>query len=271
MKLFLTALLAALSTSTAFAGEKFSMPDKNANPIIPDHLIEKLSGKKIYFGHQSVGRNIMLGIEELLTEEQKKRLPIIKASNPRAYQGNLFAHSDVGRNRDPLSKLKGFDRQLDRVGNWQPDIAMLKFCYVDVEKNADVETLFRQYQERMQQVKLKHPDVKLVHFTVPLRTVQSGVKASIKQLIGRQLEGAADNIQRHRYNELLRKAYAGKEPIFDIAKIESTREDGSRETFTQGGKTYYALVPEYSNDGGHLNRRGRAWVAKHLLEFLAEL
>jgi lysophospholipase L1-like esterase len=70
---------------------------------------------------------------------------------------------------------------------------------------------------------------------------------------------------------LLRKNYEGKEPVFDLARIESTRPDGTRETFTQDGKTYYALVPAYTKDGGHLNKLGRKKVAEQLLLLLVSL
>ena len=50
------------------------------------------------------------------------------------------------------------------------------------------------------------------------------------------------------FNELLIKEYDGKEPVFDLAEIESTRPDGRRETFTKDGKTYYSLIPDYTYD-----------------------
>jgi hypothetical protein len=70
---------------------------------------------------------------------------------------------------------------------------------------------------------------------------------------------------------MLRKEYTGKEPIFDLAALESTNPDGTRLSFTQNGKTAYALVPTYTTDGGHLNEQGRKLVAEQLLIFLASL
>ena len=63
----------------------------------------------------------------------------------------------------------------------------------------------------------------------------------------------------------------GKEPLFDLAMVESTYEDGSRYTFSANGHTYYALVPEYTKDGGHLNELGQKVAAEQLLIFLAGL
>ncbi|MBW2608023.1 MAG: hypothetical protein JRD05_10355 [Deltaproteobacteria bacterium] len=70
---------------------------------------------------------------------------------------------------------------------------------------------------------------------------------------------------------MLRKEYDGKEPVFDIAKIESTFPNGTRCSFTKDGKTYYSMVPEYTYDSGHLNETGRKKVAEQLLILLAQL
>jgi hypothetical protein len=66
---------------------------------------------------------------------------------------------------------------------------------------------------------------------------------------------------RTRFNDILRKYYSEKEPFFDLAKAESTFPDGKRETFEVDGKTYEAMVPMYSDDGGHLNELGRSHIA----------
>jgi lysophospholipase L1-like esterase len=72
-------------------------------------------------------------------------------------------------------------------------------------------------------------------------------------------------------NELLIKEYDGKEPVFDLAKTESTLPDGTRETFTKDGKTHYSMVLEYTHDGGHLNETGHKKAAEQLLILLASL
>jgi len=43
-----------------------------------------------------------------------------------------------------------------------------------------------------------------------------------------------------------------KEPLFDLAAIESTAPDGTRASFMKDGKTYYQMVSDYTHDGGHL-------------------
>ena len=151
------------------------------------------------------------------------------------------------------------------------DIALLKFCFVDVTGKTDVEGLVAEYGSTINTLKKRYPKVTYVHITVPLMTVQTGPKAWIKKLIGRPIDGYEDNIGRGGYNRRLRSEYGTKDPLFDLAALESTFPDGRRCTFSAGGKAYEALVPEYTDDGGHLNQKGRRWVAERFLVFLANL
>ena len=67
------------------------------------------------------------------------------------------------------------------------------------------------------------------------------------------------------------QTYGGKEPIFDLAQIESTYPDGTRATFDWQGQTYERMIPEYGSDGRHLNESGRQRVAENLIMFLSPL
>jgi lysophospholipase L1-like esterase len=107
--------------------------------------------------------------------------------------------------------------------------------------------------------------------TAPLTTVQTGIKARIKEIIGKPVGGYKDNIKREQFNEKLRKVYEGNGPVFDLAAIESTYPDGTRAFFKAASGTYPFLVPEYTVDGGHLNAKGRKIVAEQLLIVLAKL
>ncbi|MCZ2076650.1 MAG: hypothetical protein LC130_16845, partial [Bryobacterales bacterium] len=112
--------------------------------------------------------------------------------------------------------------------------------------------------------------LKFVHVTVPLTTVEPAAKAWIKSTLGKKTARAA-NLKRNRFNELLRKTYSGADPIFDLAEVESTYPDGSRSYFMHQENKIYTLVPEYTTDGGHLNRLGRRTAAERLLRVLAEM
>ena len=78
------------------------------------------------------------------------------------------------------------------------------------------------------------------------------------------------NIKRNQFNDLLIQKYKDKDPIFDLAKSESTYPGGERNHFKNNGKKYYTLINEYTSDGGHLNEIGRYFVARDFLVFLSE-
>jgi lysophospholipase L1-like esterase len=80
-----------------------------------------------------------------------------------------------------------------------------------------------------------------------------------------------ENKKRQEFNERLRARYNANNQLFDIAEIESTLPDGSREKFILDGEEYYSLYSEYTNDGGHLNKEGQLRVAQAFLYFLGEL
>ena len=246
---------------------------------IQDAKWENLAQKKIYFGHQSVGFNIIEGIEDLMKENPQIKLNIVKTNDPSDFAVDLFAHSGVGKNGYPESKIDEFAKFINEgIGN-KADIVFFKFCYVDVRTDSDVEDVFSYYKNTMTKLINAYPDTKFVIFTVPLTTeptvIQSlfnNAKKAIKKIMRKPVWGPPPgNQQRSQLNEMLRQEYNGKAPIFDIAMIESTYPDGTYCSFDVDGKTYYSLVPEYTDDGGHLNEIGRKRAAEQLIVLLADL
>ena len=234
---------------------------------VPDSAWRKLDEKKIYFGHQSVGQNIIEGLELIKKDYPQIKLKIVAISDASGLSGPMFAHSNLGENEDPESKMQAFSTFMEKgIGN-SADIAFFKFCYVDITAKSDVEKIFSEYKNAMTNLKKKYPRTVFIHTTIPLTVSQTTLKTLVKRVLGKQ----DNNIKRNRLNEMLRQEYAGKEPLFDIAKVESTYPDGSRSSFEKGVATYYSLVPEYTDDGGHLNERGQRAVAQELLTLLAQL
>lgn len=229
---------------------------------------KKLNSKKIFFGHQSVGFNILDGLEQL---KREKTVPqdfvVIKTGDASAVTGPMLAHAPVGENGDPASKLRAFTEYLDKGLGARVDIAFFKFCYVDITASSDVDRIFREYKDGLDALKKKYPRVRFVHVTAPLTVTKTTLRSLVKSVLGKE----DNNVRRNRFNELLRREYGGKDPIFDLAKIESTLPDGSRSSFTKGGETYYSLAPAYSDDGGHLNDQGKRAAARELALLLAEI
>lgn len=179
-------------------------------------------------------------------------------------------HTLVGKNEEPLSKIADFEAALEHVAP-RAQVAFFKFCYVDFDEKSDAEAVFSAYRDFVARVQAKYPNMKWVHVTVPLTVVQRGVKAWLKQkILGRAPWGAAENAVRERFNALMRSQFSG-EALFDLAALESTKRDGTGEFFEYEGKMVPALVPEYSDDGQHLNEGARLRVAEALLLFLAKL
>ena len=238
---------------------------------VPETSWKKLGEKRIYFGHQSVGNNIVDGIRDAMKANPQIKLNIVETNNSADFSVPLFAHSQIGKNEDPKSKCEAFVRLMERGMGDSVDIALLKFCFVDVTGKTDVDRLLADYGSTINALKKRYPNVTYVHITVPLMTVQTGPKVWLKKLIGRPIGGYEDNIRREEYNRKLRSEYGRKDPLFDLAALESTFPDGRRYTFSAGGKAHEALVHEYTDDGGHLNQKGRQWVGEQFLVFLANL
>lgn len=238
---------------------------------ISDAQWESLSKQKIYFGHQSVGYNIISGIDEISGDNPKLKLRSIETYNPDKFEKGILAHSRIGYNTDPESKVAAFDFYMKAGIASTSDICGFKFCYVDVGEKTDINKLFDQYKSMTDALQIRYPETTFFHCTVPLTTIQTGYKAKIKKLLGRSIGGTKANIKRNEYNALLRAEYLKTGTLFDLAEIESTLPDGTRCTFDINGEMYYSLFPEYTNDGGHLNNSGRIIVADNFISFLASL
>lgn len=232
---------------------------------------KKLSEVKIYFGHQSIGNNIMEGINELMQEYPEIILNILdETSAPPKFNNPGFIHnSNLGENNYPELKMESFEKLLKNAEG-RADIAFMKFCFVDIDSKTDINRLFETYKDLFSRLTNEYPETKFIHLTVPLlKQSAPTIKNLIKKILGKDGGFYADahNISRNKFNSFLRNEYPDS-LIFDLAAIESTYPDGLRESFTHNGDIYYSLIPEYTDDGGHLNRLGRKIVAEKLLFFI---
>lgn len=266
------ALLLAILVPVTFACSRRADMQESPRSASASAALERLRTMKIFFGHQSVGGDIVAGIEDLLSAQEYPATRVVETARPEDFSAApLFAHAGVGTNADPVSKIEDFERIVTNGVGGAADVAFFKFCYIDLGADDDPGALFERYRAAMERLQSAFPSTRLAHVTIPLRVVQTGPRAWVKKVIGRPIGGYAENIVRTRYNALLRSAYRGKAPLFDLALVESTGRDAARCTFEAGGQRYEALCPEYTTDGGHLNRDGRRVVARELVEFLGSL
>jgi hypothetical protein len=245
--------------------EKNNKLEGDLQSITIENEIQKLNNKRIYFGHQSVGGNIIDGLTELV--EPYKFFNIIDMNQEQPLPESYFLHSKIGKNEDPGSKCDDFTVKLDRIDG-QVDIAMLKFCYIDINRDTDIQSLFQKYHSTMAELINKYPRIEFMHITVPLTHSESGLGVTLRELLGRENKSKLDNIRRNEYNELLRNTFE-KDKIFDLARAESTYPDGSRNLFKWDSKKYEHLIGEYASDGRHLNEKGSRWVASEMIKALS--
>jgi len=228
-----------------------------------------LAGKRIFFGHKSVGQNIIEGLQDVMGSHPQLMLDIRETTDAKDLAKPVFAHASLGMNKAPLIKITAFRELLEGGLGDHLDIAFLKLCFVDIDHTTDIEELFVRYSEAVHFLNARFPRLKIVTFTVPLLSEPIGLKERAKKLLGRLPWEQADNMKRNLYNDKLRAAF--KDSLFDLAAYESAGPAGKRSHFVKDGKTYDLLNKAYTNDGGHLNRTGRQIVAIELLKRLAAL
>lgn len=261
---FVTVALVALATfamnvaSTAHAA--------GVDPKLRADL-ESIAPRRIFFGHQSVGENLLDGVRQL-AETAGVPVRVVETPTASSVAPATFGHTAVAMNRYPLQKLQNFDQAMGQQAAGL-DIALVKFCYLDIDSSTDVKALFASYRTTIESLRARNPGTTFVHVTAPITTVRGGAREILKQLLGRAPYGAIENIRREEFNALLRQAYREREPIFDLARIESTAPDGTAVTAEWKGSVAPALAPAYTDDGSHLNAAGKLRAARELVSILA--
>jgi hypothetical protein len=117
--------------------------------IIRDEGIKALDSKKVFFGHASVGYNVIEGIENIKANSDRFKLITVQElkENVVADKPGIY-HAKNGKNSFPKTKVEAFRTFLEenKRGS-QFDIAFFKFCYVDIHKESNVQEIFDYYVE----------------------------------------------------------------------------------------------------------------------------
>jgi len=228
---------------------------------------QALEKKRVVFGHQSVGHNILNGVERLAARDGFK-IDIHEQRTGPAVKG--IRHFLIGMNGDPKSKIRDFAAAIDAGAAQGADVALMKLCYVDFDAAIDSRQVADDYIASLESLAQRHPDTSFVAVTAPLMAVQTGPKAWIKRLIGKQPKGSIDNVRRAEFNTQLREKYLASGRLFDIARVESESTGKSCMAHVDG-QSVEALCADLTNDGGHLNERGQELVANAFLNFINSL
>src|SRR4051812_22186428 len=80
--------------------------DLSALDRVPDRAWSDLASKRLYFGHHSVGCNLIDGLTDIMALRPQVKFPILEATNPTAIGAPGLTHSGVGANRDPDCKIR---------------------------------------------------------------------------------------------------------------------------------------------------------------------
>lgn len=226
-----------------------------------------LGSRRIYFGHQSVGQNLVDGMHKLCAD-MPVSLRWTEGDDPLLFDHPVFAHSRIGVNSDPRSKIDAFAAKMrNGIGN-RADLALFKLCYVDVGAATDVVELFRHYAGMMAQLKTDYRQTIFVHITTPLTTAPPRWHRWASRLRTRPIPQDADNRARARFNALMRREYIDPEPLFDLARWEAAGEpDVTRDSPDER----FALDRRFTSDGGHLNERGSRFIGAALLDLLSSM
>ena len=220
--------------------------------------VDVLKLHKVYFGHKSVGGNIVTGIKRISDlnirtayNQPERNDESLRTTIQQLSGGPAFVEHDLGSDGLPFAKIASFERFMNDIIHDNVDVAFFKFCYMDIDARTDINALIAAYQAAMDRLHTHFPKVIIAHFTIPLyyRTA------------------SFDNNKREQFSNWLRETY--KDKVFDIAAIESVDSKGN--TAVSWDNVTIAMADEWTNDGGHLNEAGQNQIGGSLIAFLAQL
>lgn len=243
-------------------GEPFETPRATAEDM------DEFAGMRVFFGHKSVGYNILDALPRVFEDEQVTPPAVVESRE--APDGPQVVHTAIGTNGDPLGKIEEFDRIMRDGMADKVDVAILKLCYVDFRAGeVDVDEVFSAYRDTLAGLARDYPETAFVAATAPL-TTERGPLGKVRATLGRgDTLGPEHNVVRQQFNARMRAEYDEAGALFDIAAVQSTDPEGERVAYERDGRTYYAMEKAYASDPGHLNSTGAAIAASAFVSVLA--
>ena len=230
---------------------------------------------RVFFGHQSVGMNVLDAVPGVDADHGVLAPPIEQGRAEPGPNGGFIAHKFIDEHVIDAGKLalEDFDRTMRGGMGRQVDVALMNFCWGDIWSDTDVDALFARYRDTMAALERDFPNVTFIHVTVPLTTepgLFTELKTRLKTLLDRRdVRGEPANVARERLNALIRGEYAGRH-LFDLAAIESTKPDSTRVSGRYDDRGYFALYDGYASDMADLNAVGSKIAATGFLEAIAQ-
>lgn len=237
-----------------------SMPA--ATSIVTRAEWERARTRTVFFGHQSVGDNIIDGLRQIASTEGWPSFNIVQTGGESVSREPALLHAPVGQNGDPLSKINAFRNALDAGIGSRVDVAVLKFCFWDIRRHTDIDSVFNAYKTTVDGLSRRYPNVTFMHATVPLVVQDLDWRARVRRMLGMATSTDSDNVVREALSKKLRAEYGSRDVIFDVADTErgdrAAREDDVP-----------SLAAGLSSDGAHLNDAGRRIVASSFVKTIS--
>ena len=234
-----------------------------------EDTVNKISEYNWLFAHASVGTD-MIGGMKLLNDSNPEIFPLIIEPSLEKITSKLNPGRIYEIPRGNPGVTKKFELFHDYISerNWGSfvDIAINKFCYIDIpkydyskttEQNAQIaENLATQYIENYTDLENEFSNVKFIYMTMPI-TKNNDIP----------------NFMRICFNQKIREHCKSSGAfLFDIADIQCHDLDENKKEFSLDSlplESLYSLnyrpegmIDSYTWDGGHLNHLGKQRVAK---------
>src|ERR1700686_4954691 len=88
-------LVTLMSLSSCQKQTGKSMAVRNG-AVLSDQQIRSLSAKRIFFGHQSVGDNIVQGIRDLMAADARLKINMASSAEPQSVPGFAIVEAHIG-------------------------------------------------------------------------------------------------------------------------------------------------------------------------------
>src|SRR5882724_4594003 len=91
-----------------------------------------VSRTRVFFGHQSVGMNVLDGVRGVYAAHGTAGPAIGQDATQPGQDEGFINHAFIGVNEDPWLKIADFDARMRAGAGHQADVALMKLCYVDI-------------------------------------------------------------------------------------------------------------------------------------------
>ena len=223
--------------------------------LIPQSYLNLAAQKNVVFDHHSIGGNIMTGMDTLQSQNPARYSFVSQFAPASSWftthhgTGINIGEFQDGDNYYPDTKIAGFDTTIrGGIGN-VVNIALMKFCFLDISDDAaNGLSTWNSYRTMMTNLIATYPNTRFIWMTGALEQA---------------LSPAYINREKSLFNNALRQyVQSNGGVLYDLADIESHDPNGN---LIVDGQGYEALYSGYAQtQDHHLNSTGQQRTASAL-------